>query len=193
MPLRPQPGLDQLPALIENVQAAGQPVTARTSDLTLPRSVGLTAYRVVQEALTNALRYAPGTPTEVVIDRHDGMLVIEISNADAGQPGERGASPVDGTAAVRPVRARSGLLGLAERLRLYDGTFRQAASSAAASGSARAAALQLSEATVKTYVTRILTKLSLRDRVQAVVLAYETGLVQPGRQPAGQAGPEPIA
>ena len=43
-----------------------------------------------------------------------------------------------------------------------------------------AESLFLSEATVKTHVGRILAKLDLRDRVQAVVLAYETGLARPG-------------
>jgi DNA-binding NarL/FixJ family response regulator len=44
-----------------------------------------------------------------------------------------------------------------------------------------AQALFLSEATVKTHVTRVLNKLGVRDRVQAVVLAYESGLAQPGQ------------
>jgi DNA-binding NarL/FixJ family response regulator len=52
-----------------------------------------------------------------------------------------------------------------------------------------AAALFLSEATIRTHVSHILTKLDLRDRTQAVVLAYESGLVQPGDAQANSAAP----
>jgi DNA-binding NarL/FixJ family response regulator len=47
-----------------------------------------------------------------------------------------------------------------------------------------AAELFVSEATVKTHVARILAKLHVRDRIQAVIAAYESGLIQPGSRPA---------
>jgi signal transduction histidine kinase len=123
--LHPQPGLDQLDALIEGVRRAGQPVSARRTPLALPRGVDLTAYRVVQEALTNALRHAPGAPTDIVITTQPSTepaaastaaggtdLVIEVTNE----------APPPGTPAGGGGGSGTGLLGLAERLRLYGGT-----------------------------------------------------------------------
>jgi signal transduction histidine kinase len=126
--LHPQPGLDQLDALIESVRRAGQPVSARRTPVALPRGVDLTAYRVVQEALTNALRHAPGAPTDIAITIQPSTqppsaasitnggteLVIEVTN-DAPPPPAR---PNDGVEAGSGI----GLVGLAERLRLYGGT-----------------------------------------------------------------------
>jgi signal transduction histidine kinase len=111
--LHPQPGLDQLDALVDNVRRAGQPVSVRRTPARLPRGMDLTAYRVVQEALTNALRYAPGARTEIDIGTQPPAdLVIEVTN-DAPPP--TAAQPVNGGSGT-------GLLGLAERLRLYGGT-----------------------------------------------------------------------
>jgi signal transduction histidine kinase len=110
-PLRPQPGLGQLDALVAAVRAAGQPITVRTRPLDLPGGVDLAAYRVIQEALTNALRYAPGARTEVVVDRDGESLVIEVTDDGTG------AAPAGGATG-----GGTGLLGLAERLGLYHGT-----------------------------------------------------------------------
>jgi signal transduction histidine kinase len=110
--LHPQPGLDQLDALIDKVRQAGLPVSARRVDVALPRGLDLTAYRVVQEALTNALRYAPGARTDVAIRTEPTDLVIEVVN-DAPPPG---------TVAQSGAGTGTGLLGLAERLHLYGGT-----------------------------------------------------------------------
>jgi signal transduction histidine kinase len=108
--LHPQPGLDQVDQLIATVRQAGLPVTSSRTPVELPRGLDLTAYRVVQEALTNALRYAPGAPTDVAVSVTAEMLVIEVVNDESPD----GPVPSAGSG--------TGLIGLAERLRLYGGT-----------------------------------------------------------------------
>jgi signal transduction histidine kinase len=110
--LHPQPGLDQVDQLIATVRQAGLPVTSRCTPVSLPRGLDLTAYRVVQEALTNALRYAPGAATDVAVTAVPGEVVIEVVN-------EAPPALAPGPAAAG---SGTGLIGLAERLRLYGGT-----------------------------------------------------------------------
>ncbi len=110
VPLQPQPGLDQLDTLVATVCAAGQPVTVTRSGPAPPHGLGQVAYRVVQEALTNALRYAPGARTEVCLTASEAGLAVEVTNDAAPD-------------ALPPQGSGSGLLGLAERVRLYHGTF----------------------------------------------------------------------
>jgi signal transduction histidine kinase len=111
-PLAPQPDLTRLPVLLDRVRAAGLDVRLSTGGdaRPLPPGVGLTAYRVVQEALTNALKYAPGARTEVTVTYRPDTVRVEI--ADDGPAGGR---------AVEPLGAGRGLLGLTERVALHGG------------------------------------------------------------------------
>jgi signal transduction histidine kinase len=112
---RPQPGLADLPRLVEESRDAGARVQLddRVADPgALPGAAGRTAYRVVQEGLTNARKHAPGEPVQVVVDgRPGGGLLIDIRN------------PVVNGQAAGPVIGGSGtgLIGLTERVRLAGG------------------------------------------------------------------------
>jgi signal transduction histidine kinase len=110
--LEPQPGLDQLGALVERVRAAGMTVNVAASPppVPLPPGVGLTAYRVVQEALTNTIKHASGAAASVTIGHDGDRLEIEVTDT-GGEPGAE-----SGTGEGR------GLIGLRERLAVYGGT-----------------------------------------------------------------------
>jgi DNA-binding NarL/FixJ family response regulator len=79
----------------------------------------------------------------------------------------------------------SGPVGVADRARLKELTEREhqvlAGVGRGLSNDEIAAEIHISPATARTYVSRMLTKLGARDRAQLVVIAYETGLVTPGR------------
>jgi signal transduction histidine kinase len=84
----PVPGADQVPRLVQEIRAAGADVTlVADGDTTgLPATTGSTVYRIVQEALTNASKHAPGSPVLVTIAMHNGQ--VEVSVDSAGSPGQ---------------------------------------------------------------------------------------------------------
>ncbi len=108
----PQPMLAQLPALLEESRSAGMRVHARI-DVTdadcVPDAVGRTAYRVVQEGLTNARKHAPGGAVQVILDvQAPDRLAVEVVS--------------HGGAAVAAARdGGTGLIGLSERVELVGG------------------------------------------------------------------------
>lgn len=107
----PQPGLADVPKLVAQVETAGVPVTVTTEGATaapLPAGLDLAAYRVVQEALTNVVKHAPGTRAAVTIRHRPGALELEVRNA--------GRCP-------GPATPGQGIRGMAERVALYDGRF----------------------------------------------------------------------
>ncbi|WP_031065087.1 sensor histidine kinase [Streptomyces sp. NRRL WC-3742] len=113
-----QPGLGQLPALFDTVRAAGSPVDARieAAEGALPRVLSRESYRIVQEGVTNALKYAPGERVEVRIVLRDGQLEMRCANR---LPGEGSSARAHGNSGVR--RGGKGLRGIQERAALLGG------------------------------------------------------------------------
>jgi signal transduction histidine kinase len=139
---RPQPGLGDLAELVAETRDAGTPVELadRTSrSLELPDALGRTAYRVVQEGLTNARKHAPGLPVRLLLDGRPGdRLLVELTNpvgpaisAGPGASAGTGAGALDATIQAElatPARPSlngsgtgTGLIGLTERARLTGG------------------------------------------------------------------------
>ena len=122
---RPQPTLADLPALIDRCRAAGATVTVHdhTDDAVTPTTVGRTAFRVVEEGLTNAAKHAPSAPVEVTLDvRARQSLIVEVSNPLPLIRRSAADAPVPG--------AGAGLVGLAERVGLVGGRLRHGPTSA---------------------------------------------------------------
>jgi len=109
--LTPQPGLDQVPSLVKRVSEAKLPVELRVEGTPrpLPPGLNLAAYRIVQEALTNALKYAGLARTEVVLDYREGELKVEVLDDGPGERAAAGSAP------------GHGLVGMRERVALYGG------------------------------------------------------------------------
>jgi signal transduction histidine kinase len=107
--LAPQPGLDGLDSLVADVGRAGLPVRVHIDGepFALPRALDLSAYRIVQEGLTNALKHARATRADVTVGYEPDELRIEIR--DNG----RGLSATDGLG--------HGLVGIGERVKIYGG------------------------------------------------------------------------
>ncbi|MFD4502419.1 sensor histidine kinase [Streptomyces sp. NPDC058457] len=111
-PHSPQPTLDRLDTLVENTRAAGLTVTARTNGERRPMQSGveLSAYRIVQEALSNVLRHAPGATAHVEIEYIPYGLLVSVANSRPTRP----APPSPG--------AGHGLLGMRERAAMLGGS-----------------------------------------------------------------------
>ncbi len=105
----PQPGLEALEELADHVRQAGTPVAVRVEGTSapLPAGLDLAAFRIVQEALTNVLKHAPGTQTDVTIGYRADALELEVTNAMSRANGQE--------------HAGHGLIGMRERALLYGG------------------------------------------------------------------------
>ncbi|MFJ5173953.1 sensor histidine kinase [Streptomyces griseoviridis] len=120
----PAPSPGTLGELVAHTRAAGQPVrlTEHGERRPMPSAVELAAYRVVQEALTNALKHAPGHPTHVQVRYGHEEIEVEVTTEPAPA---RGAVPAPRRAPVRG--GGHGLVGLRERVGVFGGELRAGA------------------------------------------------------------------
>ena len=120
--LTPAPSMSRLDELLASVRASGLPVrcTVSGSPASLPPGVDLTAYRIVQEALTNALRHAPGSAAAVAVAFEDGYLSIAVANT-APPPFAAVSSPPMAPSIPR-LAGGYGLAGIAERVASCGGS-----------------------------------------------------------------------
>ncbi|WP_327173920.1 sensor histidine kinase [Streptomyces sp. NBC_01335] len=118
-PLDPAPGLADLPALAESFAATGLRVALRAEGQPLPVSsgVGLTAYRIVQEALTNAAKHAHTDAATVTLRYHRDRVVVTVTD-----DGPTGAHDAAGPEEPAGAPSGFGLLGMRERAQLVGGT-----------------------------------------------------------------------
>ena len=126
--LVPQPDLDDLDRLLDQSRAVGIPVSRRTegTSRSLPLLVQRTAYRVVQEALTNVHKHADGATTEVALRYLPASLHVVVGNEPRGSRRQRGAAGSAADASPRPDALPGGgygLVGLRERVELLGGEF----------------------------------------------------------------------
>ncbi|MFI7384928.1 sensor histidine kinase [Streptomyces sp. NPDC049813] len=117
--LVPQPGLAHLAQLVEATVRGGVPAELSYPELALvgeladlSPAVDLSAYRIVQEALANVVRHAPGARTQISIGLDEDALLVVVVNGPAADP----VSPIESTGTGH------GLIGMRERVRLLGGT-----------------------------------------------------------------------
>jgi len=107
--LKPQPGLADLEHLVDGVREAGLSVTLRIEGTPrpLPPALDLSAFRIVQEALTNSLKHAGPARAEVVVCYENDLVTLEIADTGRGPRDGRGTG--------------HGLVGMRERAALFGG------------------------------------------------------------------------
>jgi signal transduction histidine kinase len=112
--LAPQPGLRQLPKLVSDVRLAGLPVELNVigEPVPLPPALDLSAFRIVQEALTNVLKHEGSVPTSVIVRYLPDELEIDVIDSAPPRPHTERAS------------SGRGLIGMQERVAMFGGELR---------------------------------------------------------------------